>query len=74
MAALGGAIALEQMHRVAVVIGEDLHFDVAGALEVPLDQHTVVAERRGGFLASGGQCRCKIGGFLDHPHATSAAT
>ena len=73
VAALGGAVALEQMQGVAVGVGEDLHFDVAGALEIPLDQHAVVAERRGGFLPGGGQCRLKIGGLSDDPHAAPAA-
>ena len=49
MAALDRAIALEQMDRVAVRVGEDLHLDVARPGQVLLDQHPVVAEGRGGF-------------------------
>jgi len=29
-----------------VRVGEDLHLDVAAVLDVPLEQHGVVAERR----------------------------
>ena len=45
MAALRRAVALEEVHDVAVGVGEDLHLDVAAALDVLLDQHGVVAER-----------------------------
>ena len=43
--ALHRAVALEKMHDVAVRIAEDLHLDMARALQIALDQHPVVAER-----------------------------
>ena len=44
MAALQRAIALEQMHGVAVIVGEHLHLDVARPRDIFLDQHAIVAE------------------------------
>ena len=44
VAALGRAVALEEVDDVAVGVGEDLHLDVAAGLDVLLDQHGVVAE------------------------------
>ena len=46
MAALGGAVALEEVHDVAVAVAEHLDLDVPAVLDVLLDQHGVVAERR----------------------------
>ena len=53
VAALRGAVALEEVHDVAVVVGEHLHLDVAAALDVLLDQDRVVAEGAGGLAARG---------------------
>ena len=50
MPALHRALALEQMHDVAVSVGEDLHFDVARAIDQALDVQRAVAERRQGFV------------------------
>ena len=44
MPALHRAVALEEMHDIAVPVGEDLHLDVARRLDVALKQHLVVAE------------------------------
>ena len=49
VAALHGAVALEQMHGIAVRVGEHLHFDMARPREIFLDQHAVVAEGRSGL-------------------------
>ena len=46
MAALQRALALAEVHDGAVRVGEHLDLDVARALEVALDQHPGVAERR----------------------------
>ncbi len=62
MAALRGAVALEQVQRIAVRVGEDLHLDVAGAVEIAFDQHAVVAEGGSGFLARGGEGGGEVGG------------
>ena len=42
--ALHRAVALEQVHHVAVGVAEHLDLDVTRALEVALDQHAIVAE------------------------------
>ena len=44
--ALHRAVALEQVHAMAVRVGEDLHFDVSRRLEVFFEEYLVVAERR----------------------------
>src|SRR4029079_4697836 len=40
------AVALEEIDHAAVRVAEYLYLDVARALEILFDQHTVVAERR----------------------------
>jgi hypothetical protein len=73
MAALGRAIALEQMHQMAVLVAEDLHLDMARAIEVALQDEPAVAEGRFG-LAPGALQGCReLRGFRDHPHAAPAA-
>ena len=46
VAPLDRAVALAEVDDVAVVVGEDLHLDVAGILEVALDVHRRVGEVR----------------------------
>jgi hypothetical protein len=46
MAALNRTFALEQMNDVAVVIRQNLDFDVPGALDEPFDVECAVPERR----------------------------
>src|SRR5215472_7907940 len=50
IAPLDRAVALEEVDRVAVAVGEDLDFDVAELLKVLFDQHAIVA-KGGGCLA-----------------------
>ena len=45
------AVALEQMHCVAVRIAEHLHFDMPRPLQVALDEHAVISERGLGFTS-----------------------
>ena len=51
---LQAALALAQVHHVAVRVGEHLHLDVAGALDVALDEQRVVTERRTGLALRAG--------------------
>ncbi len=74
MAALQRAVALVQMDRVAVRIGEHLHFDVAGRRDIFLDQHAVVAERILGLALGCFQPGLEIGMLVDAPHPLAAAT
>src|SRR3546814_6619495 len=53
--ALRRALAFAQMDRVAVVVGENLHFDMAWLFDVPLQQHPVTAERALRFALARGQ-------------------
>ncbi len=46
MTPLHRAVALEQMHDLAVAVAEHLHLDVPRRVEVALEQHALVAERR----------------------------
>ena len=49
MAALHGAIALEQVDQVAVLVAQQLHLDVAGAGDVFFEEDVGDAEGRAGF-------------------------
>ena len=49
MASLHRAVALEEIDGVAVRVGKDLDFNMAGAGGVFLDQYRIVAETGGGF-------------------------
>ena len=73
MAPLHRAVALEQMHDLAVAVAEHLHLDVPRRLEVALEQHALVAERRLRFAS----CSFERGGEIirpsDHAHALAAA-
>ena len=51
---LGRAITFPQVHDIAVVIGDDLHFHVAGPFDVLLDVDARVAEGRLGLDAAPG--------------------
>ena len=46
MTALHRAVPLIQVHDIAVPVSQNLHFDVLGALDIPFQEHCVVAERR----------------------------
>ena len=62
MAALDRAVALEQMHDVAVTVAEHLHLDMARRGQVPFEQHPVVAEGAGGLAARAIERTLKFGG------------
>src|SRR5690606_37333749 len=73
VAALHGAVALEEVHRLARVVGEDLHLDVAGAHDRLLDEQAGVAEGAVGLahrrLERGTQLLTRV----DPAHAAAAA-
>ena len=72
VAALDGAVALEQADGVAGLVGEDLDLDVAGARQVALDQHLVVTERGRGLALGQGQGFGEVGWGGDDAHALAA--
>ena len=73
VAALDGALALEQVDHVAVGVAEDLHLDVARVRDVALQEHGAVAERGGGLAARGADRGVELRGVADQPHTTPAA-
>ena len=74
MPPLDRALALAEVHDVAVVIAEDLELDVARVLEILLDVDVAVAERRFGFALRGAQQRCRSSpDDADDAHAAAAA-
>ncbi len=74
VAPLGRAVALEEVHDVAVGVGEHLHLDVPAVLDVLLDQDRVVAERGGGLALRRGDRGVEVTLLVDDAHALAAAT
>ena len=74
VAALDGAIALVEVDDVAVLVAEDLHLDVFGALDVALQENSRVAERILRFGAGFRKQAGELGGLFHHSHAAPAAT
>ncbi len=56
-----------------MVVGEHLHFHVAGGGQVALQQHPVVAEGVARLAAGGGQGFLEAGGVVHRAHAFAAA-
>ena len=74
MAALHGAIALIEMQHVAVLVAEDLNFDVLGAAYVALEKDGRIAESGTRFLACFGELGFQFArGFHDAHTAPAAA-
>ncbi len=67
------AIALEQMHHVAVGVGEDLDLDMARREDVFLHQHARIAECARGLALRALQGGVEIRHLLDPPHPFAAA-
>ena len=60
MTALDGAFALSQINAVAVLVGKNLDFDVAGIGDGLLEINLVVAKGALGFAACGFETRCQF--------------
>ena len=73
VAALGRAVALGDPHAVAVGVGDDLHLDVAGPGEVPLDVALVAAEALERLALGRLERLGGLVGGLHDPHAAPAA-
>ena len=73
VAALDRAVALEQVHQVAVAVAEDLHLHVAGAAHQLLEVHLVLAEGALGLAAGRGDGVEQGLLALDRAHAAAAA-
>ena len=70
---LQGALALAEVHRPAVAVGDDLHLDVAGGGHPPLDEQGVVTEGHDGLPARRRYLVGEVGG-VGHPAHALAAT
>ena len=73
MAALQGAVALEEVDDVAVAVAEDLHLDVARLLDVLLEVDAAVLERGLGFLAGRLEAGLQADVVAGNAHAAAAA-
>ncbi len=73
VAALHRAVALEEMDDRAVLVGEDLHLDMAGALDQLLEIDLVAAEGGLGLAPRRVDVVEETGLVADHPHAAAAA-
>ncbi len=54
-------------------VAQDLDLDVPRAGDVPLEQHAVVAERRGRLAPGGVERLVELPGLADDAHAAAAA-
>ena len=70
---LDRTFAFDKRQHGAVMIGQQLHFDVPRRQDAPLQIHRAVAERRLRFGARGAQRRWQVLGARDRPHALAAA-
>ena len=72
MPALGGAIALPQVHHVAVMVGQHLHLDVPRMLDVLFQVDAAVAKGGLGLTRRLRDCRLQRQIVQGHPHAATA--
>ena len=72
VAPLHRAVALVEVHQVAVHVAEYLHFDVAGSAHQLLEVHLVVAERSLRLAPRGRNHLGELRLALYHAHATAA--
>ena len=73
VAALHRAVALEEVHHVAVLVAHDLDFHMLGPLNVLFQKDRRIAERRTRLRSRALQAFQKLLAVAHHPHATSAA-
>ena len=73
VAPLQTALALAEVHHVAVSVGEHLHLDMPGVQHEPLEEQRVVAERGRGLAARAGQRGGQLRRVVHQPHALAAA-
>ena len=74
VAALERAVALEQMHDIAMGIAEDLDLDMARACDIDLQQDAVIAEGGLRLAAAGGQSGGEILRAVHPAHALAPAS
>ena len=73
MPPLDGAITLAESDHGAVIVAENLYFDVARMREIFFDEYPPVAECRRGFARGRFQRALELRGFRHHAHPASAS-
>jgi hypothetical protein len=73
VAALDGAVALAQGNNRAVLVADQLHLDVPGALDIALEIDGAIAEGGGGFARCGNDSILKVGRLVHPAHAPATA-
>ena len=73
MAALHRAIALKQVHAVALRITKHLNLDMTRLLHITLDQHAVIVKARGRFTFTRSESGCKVLRTRHYAHPFTAA-
>src|SRR5690606_19375541 len=73
VAALDGAVALEELHDLPLAVAEHLHLDVLGLLDVLLHVELGVAEGGARLLLGVEELALQVGVALYHAHAATAA-
>ena len=73
MTSLRRAVALAQVHEVALAVGKHLHLDVARLRQIALQEQRPVAEGALGEAACGGERRRQFGSVAHDLHALAAA-
>lgn len=63
-----------KVNDIAVLVAEDLDFDVFGALDVALQEDSVVTKSVEGFFLGFLQAGLEFGGFFDDAHAATTTT
>ncbi len=74
MTALDAALAFEEVAGVAVRIGHDLHFDVARASHVLLDEHAAIAKGVLRLADRAFQAFLQLALLFNDPHPFTTAT
>jgi hypothetical protein len=74
MAPLYRTLALEQVHRVTVMVGEDLDLDMSWAFEKSFDVQRAVAKGGDRFPPGGARRLTDFGRLVHTSHALAAAT
>jgi hypothetical protein len=74
MATLNGAIALMQVDDIPLLVTNDLHFDVLGPTNIPLEEDSVVSECATSLALSFVEEWDQVFRIFDHAHAATTAT
>ena len=70
--ALHRTVTLKEMHHIAVLVSEDLHFDVLGLLQELFHKDVVIAEGLAGFVSYQLKVPGDLLGIVSPAHASSA--